>query len=136
MHRCAVSEDGDPVANGAQFVEPVRDVNDAYLPFAELAHDAENFRAFRVGERRSGFVENLARFGRDGAAVDKTESGRSFAAQEDILRHTQMRRQQRFLMNHGYALRGRFGRTGEGHGLAAKKHFAAVAFVNTGGDLH
>ena len=65
----AVAQDGDAIADRAQFVQPVRDVDDAHLALAQRAHDAEDFRRLGARERRRGLVEDQqARAVQDGAA--------------------------------------------------------------------
>ncbi len=58
VHGLPIPQHRDAVADGAQFFQPVRDVDDAHLALAQRSHDAEHLFGFRAGERRSGLIEN------------------------------------------------------------------------------
>ena len=79
VHGPPVAQDRDPVADRAQLLEPMRDVDDAHLALAQRPHDAEHFLRLGVGKRRSGLVENeQARTMLDRAAdLDQLLGGRA-----------------------------------------------------------
>ena len=54
----AVAQDGDAVGDGGDFVQAVRDVDDARAFAAQRLDDAEEALHFAFGERGGGLVEN------------------------------------------------------------------------------
>ncbi len=47
VHRAAIPQDGDAVADGAQLLQAMRDVDDAHPALAQRPHDAEYLLGFR-----------------------------------------------------------------------------------------
>ncbi len=58
MNGFAVAQDRDAVADGAQFLQAVRDINHAQAAIPQSAHDAEYFLRLRAGQRRCRLVED------------------------------------------------------------------------------
>ena len=87
----------------------------------------------RVGQRQRPACK---RYRQHLTAVDPAEGPPRLAPEEDVLRHRQVRRQQRLLMDHGDPDRGRIGGSFQPHLATLPEHPAGVALVHPGDDLH
>ena len=67
-HTFAVAQHGDPIGQGENFLQPVRNVDDTHAAGAQLPHHGKQPLLFAIGQRGGGLVhDDDARAGTDGA---------------------------------------------------------------------